>query len=46
MRFPRFLGGFRSWSTGTTSKEEAPMAAPRKYPLELKQRAVRLWRDS
>lgn len=22
------------------------MAAPRKYPIELQQRAVRLWRDS
>jgi transposase len=43
VRFPRFLGGFWTWSTGT--KEEPSMAVPRKYPLELRERAVRLWRS-
>jgi transposase-like protein len=43
LRFPRFLGGFRTWSTWT--KEGVFEAAPRKYPPELKDRAVRLWRS-
>jgi transposase-like protein len=46
LEVPRFPGGFRSWSTGPRARRKPhPMAAPRKYPPELRERAVRLWRS-
>ncbi len=44
LSYPRFRGAFRSWSDGHGRR--ALMPAPRKYPDELRARAVRLYRES
>src|ERR1700704_3793580 len=44
VRFPRFSGGFVTWSNGPG--KEPVMARPSKFPAEFRARGVQLYRDS
>jgi hypothetical protein len=46
MRFPRFSGVFEDWFDPCGPGRKALLPAPRKYPDELRERAVRLYRES